>query len=110
MSIAHDIGAISVVMMYVSREAVGVGAGVAALQMHLVRTHAVEFHESRGIEGNAAVRVGIHLRQPTLDPIGIELVVPYAIERIGDVHALAVTADLDHLRRTVQWLARARGM
>ena len=52
----------------------------------------------------------IDLRQPALDAVGIELVVPRAIERVGHVDALAVAADLDHLRRAVQRLARARGM
>src|SRR3984885_12415029 len=34
----------------------------------------------------------------TRDAVGIELIVPGGIERVGPVDALAVTADLDHLR------------
>src|SRR5688572_1565092 len=64
-----------------SSKAIGVGARVAAFQVHLVRTHAVELHEPGGIERDAAVGAGVDLGQPALDPVGIELFVPAAIQR-----------------------------
>src|SRR5688572_25493595 len=97
-------------MMHVSGEAVRVGACVATFQMDLVRPHAVELDEPGGIERHAAVRISIDLRQPALDPVGIELIVPSAIERVREIDPLAVAADLHHLRRAVQRLARAGGM
>ena len=48
------------------------------------------------------------LASQPFDAVGIELVVPRAIERVGHVDALAVTADLDHLRCAVQRLVRTR--
>src|SRR4029434_4579592 len=76
--------------------------------MDLMRTHAVEFHESGRIERDPAVRSHVDLGQPALDPVGIELVIPRAIQRVGHIDALAVAADLDHLRCAVQALPRTR--
>src|SRR5512134_2998703 len=73
-------------------------------------THAVEFHESSRIELHAAVRTDVQLGQPALDAVGIELVVPRAIQRVGHVHAPAVTADLDHLWCAVERLVGTRRM
>src|SRR5262245_57716927 len=41
--------------------------------------------------------------------VGIELVVPGRVERIGPVNSLAVTADLDHLRTAYIRLAARVG-
>src|SRR5258705_14006854 len=97
-------------MTHLSREAVRIGAGVTALQVNLVRTHAVALDESGLIELDAAVRAHVDLGQPALDAVGIELIVPRAIQRVGHVEALAVTADLDHLRCTVERFVRTRWM
>src|SRR5581483_1151645 len=100
----------SPVMIRSSREAVRIGAGVAALEVDLVRTHSVELRETRRIDDEAAAGTRIELCQPSVDSIGIELVVPRAVQRVGDVDALAVAADFDHLRSAVQRLTGARGM
>src|SRR4029450_9087255 len=95
-------------MRHLSREAGGIGARISALEVDLVGTHAVELQESGGIELDAAVRAHVPLGPPALDAVRIELVVPRAIQRVGHVDALAVTADLDHLRGAVQRLLRTR--
>ena len=46
----------------------------------------------------AAARVRISHDLGAWHSIGIELVVPRRVERVGPVDPLAVTADLDHLR------------
>src|SRR5689334_3672764 len=91
-----------------SREAVRVGARVAALEMDLVRPHAGEFHQELAIERDPAVLADVQLRQPAADAVRIELLVPRAIERVGQVDAPAVAADLDHLRAAVERPIRLR--
>src|SRR5947209_6059008 len=59
-------------------------------------------HEELGIERDATPRLGIELHHPTIDPVGIELRIDGAVERIGEVDAAAVTADLDHLRSAAE--------
>src|SRR5262245_34241025 len=108
-SITHDVVVISVIT-HLSRETVRIGAGVAPLEMDLVRTHPVERHESCAIQLEAAVGTHISLREPAFDPVWIELLVPRAIQRVGHVDPLAVTADLDHLRRAVERLIGPRRM
>src|SRR5207253_1389352 len=54
------------------------------------------------VELDASVVADVELRDPTLQPVGIELVVPRLVQTVRDVHALAVAAHLDHLRTTVE--------
>src|SRR5260370_42144822 len=54
------------------------------------------------IELNAALGRRIELHHPALETIGIKLFVDGAIQRIGEIHAAAVAAYLDHLRSAVQ--------
>src|SRR3954469_18644377 len=93
--------------------AVGVAGRVAALQAGLVRTQAapvVPVREEPLVGGHpAARRVGIDLRHPGTHARREELVVPRAVERVRDVDAPAVPADLDHLRPTGQCLPGAAG-
>src|SRR5690606_6511986 len=95
------------------RVAERVGRGVAALQAHLVRPKAIgELHEEVLVDAEVAIRLGIDLHHPTLDAVGIELRIPGRIQGVGDVHAAAVAAHLDHLRRAVErrlWRRRMRG-
>src|SRR6266511_2845338 len=60
------------------------------------------------LETAACVRIG-HDLSPWY-AIGIELVVPCRVERVGPVDPLAVTANLDHLRtasiRLAVWVRR----
>src|SRR5262244_802507 len=93
-----------------SREAVRVGARVSALEMDLVRPHAVELHQKLAVERESAVLADVQLRQPAADAVRIELLVPRAIERVGQIDPPAVVADLDHLRTAVQRSIRLRGV
>ena len=52
----------------------------------------------------------VDLGHPAADAVRVELVVPRRVERVGEVDALAVAADLDHLRTAVQRLPRLAGM
>src|SRR4029077_5674639 len=86
------------------RVAIGVRRGVASFQAHLVRAQPVELDKELFIEFDPTVWVRIDLLHPTLETIGIELLVPRRVERVGEVDALAVAADLDHLRTSVESL------
>src|SRR5690348_6200157 len=68
-----------------------------------MRPLALERGEEIRIDAEPAGRIGVDLRDPSLHPFGIELRVPCAIERIAHVNAAAVAAELDHLRRAVEW-------
>src|SRR5262245_51627670 len=59
------------------------------------------------LETAARLRIGHDLS--ARHAVGIELVVPCRIERIGPVDPLAVTTDLDHLRATGIRLAVGMG-
>src|SRR5204863_1724535 len=85
----------------------GVARGVAALAADLVRALAVELHEELRVELERAVVV--ELDPPAVDPLGVELRVPRGVERVGQVHALAVATDLDHLRAAVDRAGRGVG-
>src|SRR5262249_28785083 len=79
---------------------------VATLKPDLVRP--VSVREAHPIllcefEATGCVRIGHDLN--TRHSVGIELVVPGGVERIGPVNPLAVTADLDHLRTA--WIGLA---
>src|SRR5258708_2598191 len=52
----------------------------------------------------AVLGVTINLQQvgTSLRDIRVELIVPRAIERVGDVQSLAIKAQLEHLRATAQ--------
>src|SRR5690348_5034876 len=74
-----------------------------------------ELHEELRIESHRAVVSDVELHHPTLQAIGVELIVPSAVERVGKIYALSVAADFDHLRsaverlRGVAWVRRAFG-
>src|SRR3954468_16217475 len=87
---------------YELREAVGVGRGVSAFQPHLMRSLVAEVDEEVGVEAHPPLGVDVQLGHPALDALGIELGVPGQVERIGEVDAPAVAADLDHLRAAVE--------
>src|SRR5215469_5076512 len=55
------------------------------------------------VELDAAVGLGIDLDHPTVKALGVELRVDRAVERIGEVNAAAVAANLDHLRSAIEW-------
>src|SRR5262245_17664970 len=86
-----------------SRVAIRVGCGVAALQSHLVgqMTYRRLDKESPG-QVASALELGVDLDHPALDPVGVELRVDRAIERIGEIDPPAVAADLDHLRPAIE--------
>src|SRR5207248_9764008 len=85
-----------------SRVAVRVRGSVAALEPHLVRAFALERHEEVGIHRDPALLLGVDLGKPAADAVGIELRVPRRVERVRQVDASAVPADLDHLRAAVE--------
>ena len=70
----------------------------------------LELDEELGIEGDAAVRRDVDLGHPPANPIGIELRVPGRIERVREVDAPAIAADLDHLRSAIEGARFIAGM
>src|SRR5579883_2134565 len=90
-----------------SRIAVRIGRGVAALETHLMRQVAGwPVDEEVAIQFDAAFRLGLYLRHPTLEAVRIELRIDRAVERVGEIYPPAVAADLDHLRSPVERSAR----
>src|SRR5207302_796792 len=86
-----------------SRIAVGIRRAVAAFEPHLMRQmRCGPVDEEIAVKRNAAVRSSIELHHPALEPVGIELRIDRAVERVGEIDALAVTADLDHLWAAIE--------
>src|SRR5436190_14001873 len=54
------------------------------------------------VELDAAIGLGVDLDHPAVEPLGVELRVDRAVERIGEVNAAAVAAHLDHLRSAIE--------
>src|SRR6266516_1631968 len=77
---------------------------------HAAPTGRIAFDEEALVEADAAALADVQLGHPRADAVGVELLVPGAVQGIGEVHALAVPADLHHLRAAGQWLARAGGV
>src|SRR6266536_5604639 len=95
------------------RVAVGVAGGVAALEPDLVHAAPAEriaFEEEALVEADAATLADVQLGHPRAHAAGVELLVPGAVQGVGEVHALAVPADLHHLRAAGQWLVRPGGV
>ena len=65
----------------------------------------VQVDEEVRVELHPAVRAAVHAQQPGAQ-LGIELVVPGRVQRVGDVEPAAVERQLEHLRAAVE-LARA---
>src|SRR5262249_55408298 len=86
------------------RVAIGIGGSVASFQSKLVGAHSVELDKKLFVEFHPAAGVGIDLHHPALYAVGIELLIPGRVKRVGEVDAFAVAADLNHLRAAVEWL------
>src|SRR5262245_25218765 len=92
------------------RIAVGVRRSISTFEMHLVRPGTIEFQKEVVIKPHAAVFPDNCLHHPSANAIGIELLIPRRVKRIGEVHSPAVTADLDHLRAAVKCFPRFAGV
>src|SRR5262245_54786502 len=90
--------------------AVRVGRRVAARETNLVRAHAAGVQEESGVQLHAAAGPHVDFGHPAADAIRVELLVPGRVERVGEVNARAVAADLHHLRSAVQRLSRLARM
>src|SRR5947209_17270273 len=53
--------------------------------------------EEFGIEGETALGLGVELHHPAVEAALVELWVDRAVERVGEIDAPPVAADLDHL-------------
>ena len=91
------------------RIAIGIRGRVSALQAHLMREVAIRpGQEEVFIKFDSTLWLGVDLHHPALDPIGIELVIDCAVERIGEVDTVSITTDLHHLRSTIKRLTALR--
>src|SRR5439155_1211201 len=73
----------------------------APLQVHLVEP-LIRLHEELAVELEAAVIAGVEFGNPALQAIRIELIVPCLVQPVRNIDALAVAADLHHLRAAVE--------
>src|SRR5215471_10268675 len=88
---------------------IGIRRAVAAFEPHLMRAmRRRPFHEEPRIERDAAAGLRIELHHPAVDAVGIELRIDRAVERVGEIDAPAVAADLDHLRPAAERPRAAR--
>src|SRR5439155_19432306 len=62
----------------------------------------IRLHEELAVELEATVIAGVELGDPALQAIRIKLVVPCPVQPVRDIDALAVAADLHHLRAAVE--------
>src|SRR5208282_5004306 len=82
-----------------------VRGAVAALKPDLVRAVALgELDIEAFVERQTTVRADIGLHHRRRNAPGIELVVPGRVQRVRPVDALAVAADLHHLRTSLEGL------
>ena len=92
-------------------EAVRVAGGVTALQPGLVDAQPAKstpLAKETRVGGNAAaIQACVELGHPRANAIGVEDEVPGPLERVGNVDAPAVTADLDHLGPPSRWSGAA---
>src|SRR5215211_4306040 len=89
--------------------AVRVGGGVAALESYLVRPFIIiELNEKVGVCGENTFRVYVHLGDPAVDAIRVELRIPGSIQRVAEVQSAPVAAQFHHLRSAVQDLSGLR--
>jgi hypothetical protein len=65
--------------------------------MYAPATEILAVREEGLVHGDAAVRVCLELGHPGPDPFWVELLVPCPVQRVSEVDASAVSADLDHL-------------
>src|SRR5262249_40100971 len=89
--------------------AVRVAGCVAALEPDLVHPATAEhvaFEEEPLVEADAAALADVELGHPGADAVWEELLVPSPVQRVGEVDALAVPTDLNHLRAASQRLVR----
>src|SRR6476469_1901672 len=75
-----------------------------------MRAQFVELDKEFFIEFHSALWVRVKLHHPTLQPVRIDLLVPRCVERIGEIDALAIAADLNHLWTAVERLSGLTGM
>src|SRR3954454_10491462 len=62
------------------------------------------------VHAQAATGVDVELGHPGADAVGMELVVPRTVERVGEVDPAAVAAHRDHLRPAAKRQVRSRGV
>src|SRR6266498_2458568 len=84
------------------REAIGIGGSVPALQPDLVRSEVPELDEEVGVEVDPTLGLDVELDQPPVDALRVELLVPRRVQRVREVDAPAVPADLHHLGPAVE--------
>src|SRR5207248_6437575 len=70
----------------------------------LVCAQPVELNKELFIEFHPAFWIIVDFHHPALYSIGIELFVPRGVERVSEIDALAVAADLNHLRSAIERL------
>src|SRR6266508_3065481 len=86
-----------------SRIAIRIRGAVTPLQADLMRPMALRpMDEEFRIERDTSGGVGVELDHPAVDALRIELRIDRAVERVGEINAPAVAADLDHLRSTTE--------
>src|SRR5207248_10782355 len=83
-----------------SRKTIRIARRIAPFEADLMNTIIAVLDEEVFVKTHAAFRVGFKLDHPTADTIGIELLIPRGIKRIGKIDPFAVAAHFHHLRAT----------
>src|SRR5680860_1142444 len=77
---------------------------------HASAAELVAMREEPLFHAHSATGVDVDLGHPGADAVGVELVVPRAVERVGEVDPASVSAYLDHLWAAGEWHVRVRGV
>src|SRR5213594_252007 len=83
-----------------SRKTIRIAGRIASFEADLMNTIIAVLNEKVFVKTHAALRVGFKLDHPTAYAVGIELLIPRGIKRIGKIDPFAIAAHFHHLGTT----------
>src|SRR5438093_13749108 len=83
-----------------SRKTIRIARRIASFEADLMNTIIAVLNEKVFVNTHAALRVGFKRDHPTASAVGIELLIPRGIKRIGKIDPFAIAAHFHHLRAT----------
>src|SRR5215213_5536199 len=78
--------------------------------MHTSAAELLPAGEEPLVQAHLTAGADVDLGHPCADAVGMELVVPGAVERVREVDPPSVAAHLDHLRAAREWFVGGCGM
>ena len=78
-----------------------IGGGIPSFQAYLMSATLTKIYKEIFIQRHSAVGTDVYLRHPA-GYVGVERIVPRAIQGVGYIDSVTVSADFHHLRRAHQ--------